>query len=54
MGRNGFSGWILESWEGRERGMGEADQGGLQGLCAQTSVDQGGGRGEKLQEHQHL
>lgn len=37
MGRNGFSGWILESWEGRKRAMGKANQGGLQGLCAQTS-----------------
>ena len=37
MGRNRFSGWILESWEGRERAMGKTNQGGRQGLCAQTS-----------------
>lgn len=37
MGRNGFSGRILESWEGRERAVGEANQAGLRGLCAQTS-----------------
>lgn len=36
MGRNGFSGQILESWEGR--GMGEAGQAGLQDLWARASA----------------